>query len=194
MIYWDDHLDSKALLLTGNTTVVYTFMWIDLTNGPMVMEITRLTCSASSTMRRFGSVTDLGNTSDDQGKGGKYLLVPPGYQGKIPKGYFVKKSKTDGHWLAMRGFMKNFNPDPVVESMKKHFRLYPLGSAPKEVNWVNTSMKDFNTLHAQDATFFDEVNKTVQEAQLFGGKPEIPSDLTAGLGIEKGKPSSQMPE
>ncbi|MGB5365437.1 MAG: DUF1254 domain-containing protein, partial [Polyangiales bacterium] len=38
MIYWDGRLDSKGLLLTGNTTVVYTFMWIDLKDGPMVME------------------------------------------------------------------------------------------------------------------------------------------------------------
>ena len=39
MIYWGGRLDSKGLLLTGNTTVVYTFMWIDLKDRPMVMEI-----------------------------------------------------------------------------------------------------------------------------------------------------------
>jgi len=38
MIYWDGQLDSKGLLLTGNTTLVCTFMWIDLKDGPMVME------------------------------------------------------------------------------------------------------------------------------------------------------------
>ena len=38
MIIWEGRLDSKGLLLTGNTTVVYTFMWIDLKDGPMVME------------------------------------------------------------------------------------------------------------------------------------------------------------
>ncbi|MGB5521010.1 MAG: DUF1254 domain-containing protein [Polyangiales bacterium] len=185
MIYWDGRLDSKGLLLTGNTTVVYTFMWIDLTNGPMVME-TPPDVLGIIDDAWFHYVTDFGNAGDDKGKGGKYLLVPPGYKGEIPKGYFVKQSRTNGHWLAMRGFMTNFDPDPVVESMKKHFRLYPLGSAPKEVNWVNTSMKDFNTLHAQDATFFDEVNKMVQEEPNSGGEPEI-LGLLASIGIEKGK-------
>ena len=105
----------------------------------------------------------------------------------IPEGYFVKQSKTYGHWLAMRGFMTDFNADPVVKNMKDHFRLYPLGSGPKEVKWVNTAMQDFNTLHAQDHTFFEEVNTTVQEEPNSAENPEILGLLRA-IGIEKGKP------
>ena len=71
--------------------------------------------------------------------------------------------------------------------MKDHFRLYPLGSEPKEVNWVNTAMQDFNTLHAQDATFFDEVNITVQEEPNSAENAEI-LGLLAAIGIQKGKP------
>jgi len=186
MIYWDGRLDSKGLLLTGNTTVVYTFMWIDLKDGPMVME-TPPNVLGIIDDAWFHYVTDFGNAGPDKGKGGKFLLVPPGYKGKIPKGYIVKKSRTYGHWLAMRGFMKNFDPDPVVKNMKKHFRLYPLGSKPKEVNWVNTAMQDFNTLHAQDHTFFEEVNTTVQEEPNQAEDPEILGLLRA-IGIQKGKP------
>ena len=51
----------------------------------------------------FQYVTDYGNAGPDKGKGGKYLLVPPGYEGKIPDGYFVAKSATYGNWLVMRG-------------------------------------------------------------------------------------------
>ena len=87
----------------------------------------------------------------------------------------------------MRGFMTDFDPDPVVANMKKYFRLYPLGSKPKEVNWVNTAMQDFNTLHAQDATFYDEVNLTVQEEPATSEDPEI-LGLLASIGIQKGKP------
>lgn len=186
MIYWDGRLDSKGLLLTGNTTVVYTFMWIDLKDGPLVME-TPPNVLGIIDDAWFHYLTDFGDAGDDRGKGGKFLLLPPGYKGKIPDGYFVKQSKTYGHWLAMRGFMTDFNPAPVVENMKKHFRLYPLGDEPKEVNWVNTSMKDFSTLHAQDATFFEEVNKTVQEEPNSGGNAEILGLLRA-IGIQKGKP------
>ena len=187
MIYWGGRLDSKGLLLTGNTTVVYTFMWIDLKDGPMVME-TPPNVLGIIDDAWFHYVCDFGNAGDDKGKGGKFLLVPPGYKGELPTdGYFVKKSKTYGHWLAMRGFMTDFDPVPVVKNMKEHFRLYPLGSEPKEVNWVNTAMKDFNTLHAQDETFFDEVNITVQEEPNSAESSEI-LGLLASIGIQKGKP------
>ncbi|MGB5746295.1 MAG: DUF1254 domain-containing protein, partial [Desulfobacterales bacterium] len=186
MIYWDGRLDSKGLLLTGNTTVVYTFMWIDLKDGPMVMD-TPPNVLGIIDDAWFHYLTDFGDAGPDKGKGGKFLLVPPDYKGKIPDGYFVKQSKTYGHWLAMRGFMKNFEPDPVVKNMKAHFRLYPLGSKPKEVKWVNTAMQDFNTLHAQDATFFDEVNTTVQEEPNSAQDAEM-LGLLAAIGIEKGKP------
>jgi len=187
MIYWGGRLDSKGLLLTGNTTVVYTFMWIDLKDGPMVME-TPPNVLGIIDDAWFHYLCDFGDAGDDKGKGGKYLLVPPDYKGDLPKeGYFIKKSKTYGHWLAMRGFMKNFEHASVVKNMKDHFRLYPLGSAPKEVKWVNTAMKDFSTLHAQDATFFDEVNTTVQE-ELNSAQDAEMLGLLAAIGIEKGKP------
>ncbi|MEN8806570.1 MAG: DUF1254 domain-containing protein, partial [Desulfobacterales bacterium] len=123
MIYWHGRLDSKALLLTGNTTVVYGFMWIDLKDGPMVME-TPPNVLGIIDNSWFRYLTDFGNAGPDKGKGGKFLLVPPDHEGEIPDGYIVRKSKTYGHWLAIRGFMKNFEPDPVVKNMKDHFRLY----------------------------------------------------------------------
>ena len=107
MIYWHGRMDSKVLILTPNTTVVYTFMWIDLKDGPMVMETPPNVLGIIDGFW-FHYVTDFGNAGPDKGKGGKYLLVPPGYEGDIPDGYIVKKSETYGHWLAMRGFMKDF--------------------------------------------------------------------------------------
>ena len=186
MIYWHGRMDSKVLILTPNTTVVYAFMWIDLKDGPMVME-TPPDVLGIIDNAWFHYVTDFGNAGPDKGKGGRYLLVPPGYEGDIPDGYIVKKSETYGHWLAMRGFMTNFEADPVVTNMKDHFRLYPLGQKPKEVNWVNVSMKALNTLHAQDMTFFSEVNEVVQEEPNAAWDPEV-LGMLASIGIEKGKP------
>ena len=42
-------------------------------------------------------VADIGITGADKGAGGKYLVLPPGYQGTIPKGYVVVKPKTYGN-------------------------------------------------------------------------------------------------
>lgn len=186
MIVWEGRLDSKGLLLTGNTTVVYSFMWIDLKDGPMVME-TPPNVLGIIDDAWFNYVCDFGNAGEDKGKGGKYLLVPPGYEGKIPLGYIVKHSNSNGHWLAMRGFMDNFDAAPVVKNMKDHFRLYPLGSKAKKVNWVNVAMEDFNTLHAQDITFFKEVHSVLQDEPNSAHSDEV-LGLLASIGIEKGKP------
>jgi hypothetical protein len=40
------------------------------------------------------AMTDIGPAGADQGKGGKYLLLPPGYTGDVPSGYFAFRSPT----------------------------------------------------------------------------------------------------
>ncbi len=86
----------------------------------------------------------------------------------------------------MRGFMNNFEAGPVVTNMKDHFRLYPLGDQPKEINFVNVAMEAFSTLHAQDFTFFEEVNEVVQEEPNSAHSDEV-LGMPAAIGIEKGK-------
>jgi Protein of unknown function (DUF1254) len=50
----------------------------------------------------FQWVSDWGITGPDTGKGGKYLLLPPGYKGQIPEGYYVVKSPTYNLWIPWR--------------------------------------------------------------------------------------------
>jgi len=47
----------------------------------------------------FHHVSDVGVTGPDKGEGGKYLFVPPGYEGDLPQeGYFVIHSATYMNW------------------------------------------------------------------------------------------------
>jgi hypothetical protein len=186
MIYWDGRMDSQVLILTPNTTVVYGFMWVDLSDGPMVME-TPPNVLGIVDNAWFEYVTDFGNAGPDLGQGGRYILVPPGFEGDLPEGYIVRHSTTYGHWLAIRGFMQNFEAEPVVTNMQEHFRLYPVGEEPAEVNWVDVTGQAFNTLHGQDISFFHEVNETVQYEPVGSGDPEILGRLAA-LGMRKGEP------
>jgi hypothetical protein len=94
-------LDSKSLFLTPNTTSPYTVVFLDLTNGPLVMEVPPMVLGPLDDAW-FRWVTDVGITGPDKGKGGKYLLVPPGYKGQIPDGYFVARSRTFEHLLFFR--------------------------------------------------------------------------------------------
>jgi hypothetical protein len=64
-----------------------------------------------------------------EGKGGKFLFLPPDYQGDAASGYFVFKSRTYGNWLVSRAFLINGDLKPTVEHVKQHFRMYPLAQA-----------------------------------------------------------------
>jgi len=78
-----------------------------------------------------------------EGKGGKFLFLPPDYQGDAASGYFVFKSRTYGNWLVSRAFLINGDLKPTVEHVKQHFRMYPLAQAsdPPEQKFLNLSGK-----------------------------------------------------
>ena len=186
-IIWP-RMDSKVQLLTPNTTVIYLFLWLDLKNGPMVMETPPNVLGLIDDFW-FRYVTDFGLAGPDKGKGGKYLVLPPGYEGDAPGGYNVVQSQTYGNWLLIRGFLEDGDPEPGLNNIKKNFKLYPLGktAAASKVTYHDISMKYLNTIHASDVSYFDEINKVVQEEPSESQSPEI-LGLLASIGIEKGKP------
>lgn len=186
-IIWP-RMDSKVQLLTPNTTVIYLFLWLELSDGPMVMEVPPNVLGIVDD-HWFKYVADVGMAGKDQGKGGKYVFLPPAYEGDVPDDYFVERSTTYGNWLVMRGFLENGDPAPGLKNIKDHFKLYPLGKtdADSKVTYYDMSMKYLNTIHASDITFFDHINEIVQHEPNAAQDPEI-LGLLSYIGIEKGKP------
>jgi hypothetical protein len=70
-------VDARSLFLTPNPATPYVFHCLDLTDGPMVVEVPPSVLGPVNDAA-FRFITDLGITGPDQGKGGKYLFVPPG--------------------------------------------------------------------------------------------------------------------
>ena len=188
VVVFETLMDSKSLFLTPNTDTVYLIGWLDLKDGPLVVESPPNTLGILDDFW-FRYVTDMGNAGPDKGKGGKFLVVPPGYTGEAPAGYFVAKSRTYGVWLISRGFLVNKDPKPAVESFKKNMRIYPLSQAanPPETKFINVSGKYFNTIHSSNEKFYEEVNAIVQEEPTEAQDPELLGQLL-GIGIAKGKP------
>ena len=181
-------MDARTLFLTANTESVYAGTWLDLKDGPMVVE------SAPNTLGIlddffFGHVTDLGNAGPDRGQGGKFLILPPGYDGEVPEGYHTFTSRTFGNWLIWRGFLEDGDPQPAVANLKTNTRIYPLAQrdAPPATEFVNLSGRSFNTIHANDISFYEEVHAVIQEEPVDALDPEF-LGLLAAIGIEKGKP------
>jgi hypothetical protein len=181
-------MDSRSLYLTANTESIYALVWLDLKNGPVVLESPPNTLGLVDDFW-FRYVTDLGIAGPDKGKGGKFLFLPPDFTGVPPEGYHIFKSRTFNNWFGTRGFQVNGDPKPGVDAIKQHLRVYPLADAakPAATTFINVSGKAFNTIHAMDASFFDEVNEVVQEEPADAIDPET-LGLLASIGIEKGQP------
>jgi hypothetical protein len=181
-------LDAKSLFLTANTTTPYTVLYLDTTGGPLVLEIPPEVLGPMDDAW-FRWVTDVGITGPDKGKGGKYLLLPPGYTGPIPDGYFVSRSRTVGNLLFFRTFLKDGDPKPGVDSVKKNLRIYPLSQAanPPETKFINISGKAFSTIGPSDYSAFELVNRVTQNEPIDALDANT-LGLFAAIGIEKGKP------
>ncbi|TWU28890.1 DUF1254 domain-containing protein [Novipirellula artificiosorum] len=187
-LLFEELMDSTTLFLTPNTTSVYMVAWLEMKDEPYVIE-TPPNVLGIIDSHWFHYVADFGNAGPDKGKGGKFLILPPGFKGDVPDGYHVAQSDTYGNWVIWRGFQVDGDPKPAVETTKRIFRMYPLSQkdSPPKMNFINVSGKKFNTIHRTDYQIFEEINDVVQAEPSEGQDPEILGQL-ASIGIKKGQP------
>jgi hypothetical protein len=181
-------LDARSLLLTPNTTTIYILAQIDLSDGPVVMDAPPSMLGLVDDAA-FRYVIDVGQLGPDKGKGGKFLFVPPGYKGDIPDGYFVARSKTYDLWVALRASVKDGDTATPVKMVKEHLNIYLLSEAdnPPPETFHNLSGKQFNTVHANNFEFYEELDKVIQKEPADAFDPELVGTFAA-IGIKKGKP------
>jgi hypothetical protein len=186
-LLFEDLMDSKSLWLTPNTVSIYQVAWVELGDEPIVIETPPKVLGIIDDAW-FQYVADFGNAGPDKGQGGKFLLVPPDYEGDVPEGYHVARTRTYGNWVVWRGFQVNGSTKPAVEATKAKFRIYPHSQKdnPPQINFINVSGTEHNTIHRMDFGYWEEVNETIQAEPATGLNPEI-RGLLAAIGIEKGK-------
>ncbi|WP_040896789.1 DUF1254 domain-containing protein [Xenococcus sp. PCC 7305] len=196
-VIYEELMDSTSLFLTANTTSVYMFSWLQLEDEPMVIE-TPPDVLGIIDDHWFKYVADFGRLGPDQGQGGKFLILPPGYEGEVPEGYYVARTNTYGNWILWRGFQVDGSTKTAVDATKNNFRIYPLSQKdnPPTMSFVNASGKLVNTIHRMDDKIFDEINEVVQSEPSEGESPEI-LGILASIGIKKGQefnPDARMRE
>ncbi len=179
---------SVSIGLTYNTESIYATAYTDLKiDGPTVIETPpNVLGIVDDGWMRF--ITDIGNAGPDKGKGGKYLLLPPGYDGEVPEGYFVFECPTYRNWIMVRGFVENTGAgDDAIAYYKENFKSYPLATGPREdVQYINVSFKKGDSTHPRDISYFNLIDKIVQyePASAFTA---YELGLLKAIGIEKGK-------
>jgi hypothetical protein len=115
-------------------------------------------------------------------------VLPPGFEGDIPDGFYVVHSPTYSVTFAVRGFQVDGSTDAAVELMKQ-IKVYPLAdsAASPEMEFLNGSGHDIDTLFPDDFGFFELLTMIVDEepAEIFGPMERW---LMQTIGIEKGTP------
>ena len=210
VIIFSELMDSESLFLTGNADTVYYISFIDLTDGPMVVETPPDALGVFDDMW-FRHVIDFGRPGPDRGAGGRFLFTPAGYDGPLPdSGFHVAEVRTSRVLMLGRSFLANNNdPAPTVAMIKDRLRIYPYvpggygssiatllkgevpaGPAQSEappVRFVEGSGLAFNTVPPNDHTYFELVNDLVQQEQP-GALPAEALGSLAAVGIVHGAP------
>ena len=190
ILLYDNLMDSNSLFLTGNTDTIYAVGLLDLKrDGPTVVEIPAGAGPGTVNDAFFRFVVDMGSPGPDKGKGGKYLILPPGYNGPVPDDYFVTESSTYINWLPLRGFLVDGKTDAAVKMWRDNLKIYPLSEKenPPALEVVSGTGKYMNTIHANNEMFYDEINDVIQREPLEFLDEELRGDL-ASIGIIKGHP------
>ena len=188
IVIYDNLLDSKALWLTANTSTMYAMGWLDLKkDGPTVIDLPPRMLGILDDMA-FLYMTDLGMAGPDKGKGGKFLILPPGYTGNVPDGYYVVKSNTYGAWLFMRGYLDK-GIKAASENIRNNLKVYPLAKKDNQpkMQFINGTGKEIQTVLPNDFSLFKNVHAILQEEPAGFLGAEISGQL-ASIGLEKGKP------
>src|SRR5512147_462245 len=188
VVVHENRVDAKTLLLTPNTQTATLWAFLNLKDGPVVVEVPPGVLGlADDLWMRY--IVDLGLAGPDKGKGGKYLFLPPGYDGSVPEGYFVARSRTFHVWYGLRGFAVKGDLGPAVSTFREQFKIYPLArkANPPATTFINGSGLYFNTIHSTDFNFFKEIDTVIQEEPVEAADPQILGQLAA-IGIVKGRP------
>jgi hypothetical protein len=195
VIYWGRPLDWRNQTLTPNPDALYFMAFFNTKDGPVVLDLPPGDKDGSFN----GNIVtvwqmpleDAGLLGADTGKGGKYLVLPPGYTGKAPDGYIALQSDTFGGYMLFRSNLQSHGATDVAKSIAygKQLKVYPLSQADNPPPTVFTDVKDvnFDSTIKYDASFFEHLDRIVQsEPWLQRDRAMI--DPLKSLGIEKGKP------
>ena len=187
----DNFVDPKSMWLTANDTTIYAFANVDLAkSGPIVIEIPPGPIVGLIDDFWQRSATDVGLPGPHGDKGGKFLLVPPGYKGALPKeGYAIRQGTMNNYNIMVRGIVANLDKDvPVAVERVRKMRIYPLSERnPKPNKYGSISGKTVNTLPPTGIEYWARLSAVINNNPVHE-RDRFFMAMLKPLGIEKGKP------
>lgn len=179
VIMVDTSAEPQQLILTANQDTIYMSGILDLSKGPMVIDIP---AGLLGTMNNIWQqpLVDLGGPfSPEQNKGGRFLILPPDYDGPMPAiAYHVVKSDTNTVIFYLRAIPQSQDDLPRLQKLVRTFKQYRLAEAknPPEMTFISMTGKKADFLTHEGFEFFESLSRYVNN------NPPRPQDM-AMLGM-----------
>lgn len=192
--YMSEPMDSRHGFLTANDVTPYTFGALTTKDGPIVIDVP----PAADKAEFFGTIVnawqvpiaDVGTTGEDAGEGGKYLILPPGYEGEVPEeGYLVHQANTFGVHFVFRPVAKNGGTHADQAAYAQTLSWYPYAEAenPPETAFIDIKANPVNTLPVYDMTFYTDLNAVIQREPVLE-QDKVMMGMLSSLGMVPGEP------
>ena len=194
IVFWSRPSDWKNQILTPNQSNYYVYFNFNTKNGPVIVEIPPIVeAGLTGTFIDAWNVplTDIGAQGEDQGKGGRYVLLPPDFGRELPQGVIRVPSRTVNGYALFRATPTTSSAADVAKAIAliKRIRVYPFDQAgkPAEQRFVDMVGRLFDGIPRLDESFYSSLARMVNE------EPAQPRDapimgMLRPIGIEKGRP------
>ena len=179
IVFWSRPLDWHNQTLTPNPDAIYLMTFTNTRDvGPVVIEVPP--AEGGSINGNIVNVwqmplEDAGPSGADQGKGGKYLILPPGYTDRIPDGYIPLKSDTYGGYALLRSNLASHSDADISKSVAyaKRLKVYPLSQAANPPETVFTDTRSLphavvRTLVRRDHQLNDDMSDVARDILSVG--------------------------
>lgn len=195
-LYWSRLLDWRNQTLTPNPDLIYYMAFLDPgRDGPIVLDIPPGTEDhvLNGSLCNIWQVPleDVGRFGADEGRGARYLILPPGHEGEVPDGYVVLWSDTMRVYALLRSVLPERSQEALDAGLDycRRIRIYPLGQAgdPPETPRRDLQGELVDTRVPYDIRFWEALDRVVQaEPWLSRDRPF--AEMLRTLGIERGRP------
>ncbi|MGH7676946.1 MAG: DUF1214 domain-containing protein [Gemmatimonadaceae bacterium] len=187
VVLWQKVPNDDALVLAGDSRPASAIAFIDLKrDGPTVIETAAGLVGGVSDMWQQ-PVVDIGTTGADGGQGGRFLILPPSFQGVPRDGFITTRARTFGVMFVARGFVGSATNSDVARL--ETLAIFPLARAANRpaTTFLNGSDRDIDTVFCDGYEFFEDLARLVEQepADVLSSRERF---FLSAIGIQKGKP------
>ncbi|MEN4396828.1 DUF1254 domain-containing protein [Mycolicibacterium senegalense] len=190
VVFWSRLPDWKNQTLTPNPDTLYFFPFYNTQAGPVVLEIPpaeggSITGSVDNGWQE--ALEDVGPAGVDKGKGGKYLILPPRYDGAVPDGHIPLQSATYTGFGALRANIASSDDADVAAAAAygNRIKCHPL-SEPESTSFIDAADAVYDSTIPYGFRYFELLDQFVQREPWLQ-RDRVMISMLASIGIEQGK-------